>query len=624
MDTNNKISRAHLQRDAIVYIRQSSPQQVRKNHESRQRQYALGDRARSLGWPQRAVKTVDEDQGRTGTASTHREGYKNLVAEIGAGQVGIVLALEASRLARSNADWHRLVEICVVTGTLLGDESAIYDPRNPNDRLLLGVKGTISEAELFTLKQRLHEGRWNKARRGELARSLPVGYRRQEDGKVVKDPDKQVQARVQYIFQLFDRHRVARQVLVRLVEQNLKIPTVVWGGPNHGEVVWKAAEMSAIMRMLHNPTYAGAYVYGQWEYDSFNRSPTNGKATVNSRAVEDWPVCLQGVYPAYITWEQFLENQQTLHDNWFRGDRQGAPRNGRALLQGIVFCGHCGERMRINSYSTKEKRVPAYTCCHAYNKHAGSTCQSITSPGIDQAVTDLFLGAVNPAKVEIALQAVHELQSHRESAVRQWDAELQQAEYEAQLARRRYEAADPDNRLVAGELEARWEEALRELQQRKRDRRAFVDQQASPMLARDERLVRELSDDLATVWHAETTSMEDRKKLLRFLIRRVHLDGVSQAGKIRVEVEWHTGAHSALVIDRPPVGVWAPKTPVEVEQRIQELLPEYDQAMIADILNREGYRSAKGLPFNRSTVGYIARTRGWGRKGRAPMPSKLR
>ena len=213
----------------------------------------------------------------------------------------------------------------MVTNTLLGDEAAIYDPRNPNDRLLLGVKGTISEAELFTLKQRLHEGRWNKARRGELVRSLPVGYRRQEDGRVVKDPDQKVQSRVQYIFDSFDHHRVARQVLVQLVEEKLKIPVVVWGGSDHGDVTWKDPDLSSIIRLLHNPTYAGAYVYGQWEYDSFHRSPTNGKATVHPRAIEDWSVCLHDAYPAYITWDQFLKNQQTLHDNWFRGDRQGAP-----------------------------------------------------------------------------------------------------------------------------------------------------------------------------------------------------------------------------------------------------------------------------------------------------------
>lgn len=614
-EANTKINRAHLSRDAIVYIRQSSAQQVRKNHESRQRQYALVERARSLGWPQRAIKTVDDDQGSTGTTSIHREGFKRLMAEIGAGQVGVVMALEASRLARSNADWHRLVEICVVTNTLLGDETAIYDPRNPNDRLLLGVKGTISEAELFTLKQRLHEGRWNKARRGELVRSLPVGYRRQEDGQVVKDPDHKVQSRLRYVFDLFDRHRVARQVLVQLVDERLKLPVVVWGGPDHGDVAWKEPELSAIIRLLHNPTYAGAYVYGQWEYDSFHRSPSNGKATVHPRAIEDWSVCLRDAYPAYITWEQFLENQKTLHDNWFRGDRQGAPRKGRALLQGVVFCGCCGERMRVNSYSTKEQRVPAYTCCHAYQKHGGETCQSMTSRGIDEAITNLFLDAVSPARIDIALAAVDELQSRRDVALREWDAELQQAEYNVQLARRRYEAADPDNRLVASELETRWEEALRDLGQRQRDRQEFINRQQLPLSARDERLVKELAGDLATVWHAETTTMEDRKKLIRFLIRRVHLDGVREEGKIHLDVEWHTGAHSSLAIDRLAVGVWAPKTPVEVEQRIKKLLPDNDHATIADMLNREGLRSAKGLLFTRSTVCYIVRSRGWGRNG---------
>lgn len=614
-EAHTKINRVHLSRDAIVYIRQSSAQQVRKNRESRQRQYALVERARSLGWPQRAIKTVDDDQGSTGTTSMHREGFKRLIAEIGAGQVGVVMALEASRLARSNADWHRLVEICVVTNTLLGDEAAIYDPRNPNDRLLLGVKGTISEAELFTLKQRLHEGRWNKARRGELVRSLPVGYCRQENGQVVKDPDQKVQSRLRYVFDLFDRYRVARQVLVQLVDEKLKVPAVVWGGPDHGDVQWKEPELSSIIRLLHNPTYAGAYVYGQWEYDSFHRSPTNGKATVHPRAIEDWSVCLHDAYPAYITWEQFLKNQQTLHDNWFRGDRQGAPRKGRALLQGIAFCGCCGERMSVNSYSTKERRVPAYTCCHAYQKHGGATCQTMTSRGIDEAITDLFLDAVSPAKVDIALTAVGELQSRRDEALRQWDAELQQAEYNVQLARRRYEAADPDNRLVAGELETRWEEALQELGQRQRDRQEFINRQQLPLSARDERLVKELSGDLAAVWRAETTTMEDRKKLLRFLIRRVHLDGVREEGKIHLNVEWHTGAHCSLAIDRRAAGVWAPKTPAEVEQRIKELLPNNDQATIADVLNREGFRSAKGLPFNRSTVCYIVRSRGWGRNG---------
>ena len=272
----------------------------------------------------------------------------------------------------------------------------------------------------------------------------------------------------------------------------------------------------------------------------------------------------------------------------------------------------------------KEKRVPAYGCYHEYNQHGGTTCQTMTSRGVDQAVTELFLDAVNPARVEIALKSVSELESRREETARQWDVELQRAEYEAQLAQRRYEAADPDNRLVAGELEARWEQSLRDQEQLKRNHKEFLVQQDAPLSARDQRLVKELSGDLPTVWHAETTTMEDRKTLLRFLIRRVHLDGVSDSGKIRIDLEWHTGTHSSLVIDRPEVGVWAPKTSQAVEQRIEKLLPEHDYESIAVILNEEGYRSAKGLSFNRLTVGYIARTRGWGRYERKRKTAKPR
>ena len=296
---------------------------MRGNRESTTRQYALTEQAKSMGWSAKSVQTIDEDQGRSGSGSEHRQGFKKLLAEIGAGQVGIVFALEASRLARSSVDWHRLVEICVVTQTLLADESSVYDPRDPNDRLLLGVKGTLSEAELFTLRCRLHEGRWNKARRGELARSLPVGYQRTDTGGVILDPDRQVQARLHYLFRLFAQHKVARRVLVQLVQEKLKIPSKIWGGPRHGEVHWKDPEFSDIIRILHNPVYAGAYVYGQKEYDSFDRSPTNGKAKVHPRPLAEWPVCLKDVYPAYITWAQFLANQESMRNNVYRPDRPG-------------------------------------------------------------------------------------------------------------------------------------------------------------------------------------------------------------------------------------------------------------------------------------------------------------
>jgi DNA invertase Pin-like site-specific DNA recombinase len=608
-----KIRPGQLSRQAVVYVRQSSAHQVRNNRESSSRQYALVERAKALGWTAESVEIIDEDQARSATGVEHRQGFKALLAEISSGQVGVVLALEASRLARSSADWHRLVEICVVTQTLLADETAVYDPRDPNDRLLLGVKGTISEAEIFTLRTRLHEGRWNKARRGELARSLPVGYVQSDSGPVVKDPDRQVQSRLAYIFRLFGRRRVAHQVLLQLVREKLQVPAKIWGGPRHGQVSWKEPDLSDVIRLLHNPTYAGAYVYGQKEYDSFDRSPTNGKARVHPRPLEDWTVCLSDTYPAYITWEQFVLNQEILRTNGYGFGKRGAARRGKALLQGIVYCGRCGARMTVLYYSTKEKRAPGYGCFYDYHRHGGKTCQCFSSVGVDAAVAGLFLDVVSPAKIDIALHALEGLESDQAEVRKQWDLQLQRADYEVELARRRYEAADPQNRLVTAEREALWEGNLQQRERLQRERAKLEQRQERPVGKADREQIRDLASDLGRVWEAETTSMEDRKTLVRFLIKRVHLDGVAEAGKITIDVEWHTGAHTQLTIDRPLVGVWAPRTPQAAVERIREMLPGEDYSVIAAQLNAEGFRTAKGLKYDEKSVGYVARTRGWAR-----------
>jgi DNA invertase Pin-like site-specific DNA recombinase len=612
MPTDTKIRTDHLRRQAVVYVRQSTPHQVRGNRESTLRQYALTDRAKALGWPAAAVQTIDEDQGRSGARSDHRDGFKRLLAEIGAGQVGLVLALEASRLARSSVDWHRLVEICGITKTLLADESAVYDPRDPNDRLLLGVKGTLSEAELMTIRCRLHDGRWSKARRGELAKPLPVGYVRTEAGAVVKHPDRQVQARLQYVFELFAELRVARKVVARLRREKLQIPAQAWGGPGHGEVRWKTPTFGAVMRLLHNPAYAGAYAYGQKEYDSFDRSPTTGKAKTATRPLTDWPVCVRDAYPAYITWYQFLRNQQIMRDNWFRAGTRGAPRRGQALLQGIARCGRCGARMSVFYYSTKEKRAPGYGCVAGY-VDGGSTCQMMSSAPVDAAVAELFLAAVTPAQVDVALRALDAYEAERAEARRQRRMQIERAEYEVEIARRRYEATDPANRLVAAELELRWEEALRERERLTREAEELDRRSASPLGAAERRRVREMAADLGKVWNAATTGMEDRKELLRFLVHRVYLDGVTEAGLIRIEVEWHTGARTKVTVPRPVVGAWAPRTPAAAVEQIHVLLPTHDYSAIAAALNAEGHRTAKGLEFDMYSVGYVARSRGWGR-----------
>ena len=404
---------------------------------------------------------------------------------------------------------------------------------------------------------------------------------------------------------------------MRLRREKLKIPTQGWGGPGHGEVRWKEPTFGAIMRLLHNPAYAGAYVYGQKEYDSFDRSPTTGKAKTKARSLADWPVCVRDVYPAYLSWDQFVRNQQTLRDNWFRHGSRGAPRKGTALLQGIARCGRCGARMSVFYYSTKEKRAPGYGCVAGY-ANGGPTCQMMSSAPVDAAVTDLFLAAVTPAQVEVALRALDAYEAEQAEVKRQRRLQIQQTDYEVDIARRRYEATDPANRLVAAELETRWEQALRERERLTREADELDRQAASPLGAAERRRVREMAGDLGKVWHARTTGMEDRKELLRFLVHRVYLDGVTEAGQIRIEVEWHPGARTQVTVPRPLVGAWAPKTPAAAVERIRELVPDHDYVTIARKLNAEGFRTAKGLKFDYYSVGYVARSRGWGRASGKP------
>jgi DNA invertase Pin-like site-specific DNA recombinase len=377
--TTTKIQSTHCERMAFVYVRQSTPLQVIENRESTERQYHLQERAVELGWPASRVEVIDEDQGRSGSTATHRTGFQRLAAEVVLGKVGIVLMLEASRLARNNSDWYRLIEICGVSGTLIADESAVYNPREPNDRLLLGVKGTLSEAELFTLRTRLYEGRWNKARKGLLQFPLPVGYVRTADGGWALDPDTQVRERLSYVFDSFRRHGVVRAVIRDLKRQGLDLPTRATVKEGYGLLVWKAPSLSAVIRILHNPAYAGAYVYGRWEYASERRSPKTGKASVRARAMTQWPVKITEHHPAYVSWEEFVKNQEQLRQNWSHEDHRGVPREGRALLQGIVYCGVCGRKMSVQNRAVEEHRSPSYICGRGYQDGEEKTCQSMTS-----------------------------------------------------------------------------------------------------------------------------------------------------------------------------------------------------------------------------------------------------
>src|SRR5499426_4062175 len=404
--THSKITPAHLRRQALVYIRQSTPQQVQSNQESTARQYALVQRAQHLGWAPEATVSVDEDQGRSGQGAQHRSGFQKLLADISSGHVGMVLALEASRLARSSVDWHRLIEICAITQTLLADEGAIYDPRDPNDRLLLGVKGTLSEAELFTLRTRLYEGRWNKARKGRLVFPLPTGYVYGPDGEWAFDPDAQVRERLGYVFELFRREGVARRVVRDLKVDSLELPARVMATEGYGTVVWKTPTLSTVIRILQNPAYAGADVYGRMEYSGERRSMKTGKQLAHRRPVTQWPVRITAHHPGYLSWEEFVSNQTRLRQNWNREGSRGVAREGTALLQGLVVCGRCGRTMGVQHHSAHERRSSSYVCQQGYTNGALHVCQSMTSRAVDAAVVQAFLEAVSPESLLVAMRVL--------------------------------------------------------------------------------------------------------------------------------------------------------------------------------------------------------------------------
>ncbi len=563
-----KIQSTHQERIAFVYVRQSTPLQVIENRESTERQYRLRDRAIELGWPPTQVEVIDEDQGRSGSTAAHRTGFQRLATEVSLGKVGIVLMLEASRLARNNSDWYRLMEICGVSGTLIADEGGVYNPREPNDRLLLGVKGTISEAELFTLRTRLYEGRWNKARKGLLHFPLPVGYVQGADGSWTLDPDTQVRERLDYLFDCFRRHGVVRAVVRELKGQGLELPTRVTAQEGYGSLVWKAPTMSAVIRILHNPAYAGAYVYGRSEYSNERRSPKTGKASAHARSVEQWPVKITAHHAAYIRWEEFVKNQERLRQNWSHDGNRGVPREGSALLQGIVYCGVCGRKMSVQNRAARENRSPSYVCGRGYQDGDEKACQTMTSRPVDTAVVTAFLEAVSPISLRVATQVLDQVEQDLIAQRRQRELQLEQARYEARLAQRQYDAVDPANRLVAGELERRWNEKLERVAQLERVY-AQAERDAEWSLTEEERAgIAELSQDLPAIWNAETTTAQERKQLVRMAIESVQLDGIRQAGQIEIQIHWRSGTVTDRIVKRSAPGEGSLKTPEEAVLQI--------------------------------------------------------
>ena len=465
MSDRQKITETHLRRRAVVYVRQLTVAQLERNHESRARQYALRERAVELGWPAGSVTVVDEDLGRSGASMEGRVGFKELVADVGLGQVGLVLALEVSRFARRSADWHQLLDLCALTGTLIADQDGIYSPSDFNDRLLLGLKGTMSEAELHLIRARLNGGLRNKAQRGELEQNLPVGLDREEDGRIALATDEQVRHAIARVFELWRRVGSARQVVVCLIEEEQRLPRRTVGSRR---VRWAPANYPAVHDFLTNPAYAGAFVFGRThQQKSLDEHGLVRRRTVEL-PVEQWSVCLPEHHPGYVSWDEYLATRERLRANVRpRGQGGGAAREGSGLLQGILRCGRCGRRMQV-AYSGNDGRTSRYACVRANNFHGGQRCQSLGGLRLEKAITGAFLEAITPAGVRACAEAIGEIEHQHEERLAGQRLAVERAQFEEDRVRRKFDACEPENRLVGRTLERALEEALGESEREQR------------------------------------------------------------------------------------------------------------------------------------------------------------
>ncbi len=589
----HKITAKHRQRLACVYIRQSSLKQVKHNLESQALQYRLAERAQALSWKRERVRVIDQDQGVSGRASHNRDGFKELLGELSLGRVGIIFSYQVSRLARNNSDWYHLLDLAAIFDTLIADEDGIYDLRQYNDRLLLGLKGTMSEAELHFLQQRLQEGRLNQVRQGKYRQGLPTGLVRLADGSVIKDPDEQVRHTIELVLTKFEELGSALQVLRHLCREQVLLPRRQGSGPYKGQIMWKPPAYGAILSIIHNPAYAGAFAHGRRQTDPSRHYLGRGNPNPIYRPMSEWTHLQQDVYPAYITWEQYLANQERLHQNETRFKEQmqrpqGVAREGAALLQGLATCGYCGARMRV-MYKAHHR----YACHALVHKFGQPVCASLHGPAIDEQVVGAFFEALRPAQLDALAAILADQQAERERQERQWQERLKRARYEAELAQRQYNAVDPDNRLVAAELERRWEEKLRQLQSTEEAYERFEQSPALTGLSPELReQLQHISERLPELWYAGQLTNGHKKELLRSLINRVILKRASP-DTVEVKIVWVSG-HYSLVYARPPVrrrqdlGRYE-----EMVERIGELWRQgLGDPQIAEQLTAEDFRSA--------------------------------
>jgi DNA invertase Pin-like site-specific DNA recombinase len=585
--STSKIREQHLDRLAMVYVRQSSPQQVLENRESRERQYALAQFAQQLGWPADRVVIVDEDQGQSGKSADKRSGFQRLMTEVSLKHVGIVLGLELSRLSRSNKDWHQLIDVCGIFGTLLCDQDGVYDPLDSNDRLLLGMKGAMSEFELVTLRNRLLRGSRNKAERGELFLHVPLGYLKVSSDEVIQEPDEQARGMIQLVFEKFDELSSAYAVFRYLVLNDLQLGFRRQRGGRIGELEWKAPSPNRILSILRHPIYAGAFAYGL--HRAGTKNPATGRKEGGKLFVppEELPVLLKDRLPAYITWERFLTNQERLRQNRSLRDSRGAPKRGEALLPGLVVCGKCGRRMSTR-YKTNKR--PSYYCDDYWELALDEPCGYIAAATLDDLVSREVLRALEPAALDLSLRAIENVEQERKRLHDQWRQTIERARHEAERAERRFHAVEPENRLVARTLEERWEEALKKVRQSEEDYDRFLRKLPTTLSAVDRQRIKSLSDSVAALWKAPETSAQDRKQITRCLVERVIVVADKATELSEVTIIWQGGFATQHRVARP-VGTYAQLSDWrQIVDRVRRLHHEgLHLAQIAEKLNDEGF-----------------------------------
>lgn len=604
---SSKLAERHFERSAIVYVRQSTTQQVLNHRESAARQYSLVDLAVRLGWPADQVDVIDEDQGHSGATIEGRDGFKRLLSEVSLDHVGIVMGIELSRLARSNKDWHQLIELCAIFGTMLADQDGVYDPTDYNDRLLLGLRGIMNEAELHILRGRMHQALISKAKRGEIYIHAPVGYVKLPSGEFGLDPDEQAQGVVRLIFDEFDRRGSVRSVLRFLQRHDIKLPIRARAGTNKGEIEWRIASPAVVNRVLRHELYAGMYRFGHRQTDPRRKKaghPDTGRIAVTP---DKYHALIPGHCPAYISEERYERNQRRIHENRFGENSKGAPRDGESLLAGIVYCGRCGRRMSV-AYSG-DRPVMRYYCTTGRVDFRSAPCQSLSGKQLDELVADKVLKTLEPASLEVSILAAADLEQAQQRLDDNWCQRRERARISVDRARRQYEAVEPENRLVVRELERQWNTSLQSLETLEQEYARFRQTHVTGLTNDQRTMIQSLSDDVPALWHLPTSTNSDRQRIIRLLIERVDVVVEGTTEQVDVALHWSGGFTSHHGLIRPVRRYHQTADYIRLKTRIIELATARNSyAAIAHALNAEGFRPTKQTDrFNKSIVGRLAK-----------------